>query len=1210
MPVPLTDEQVAYEKVPIPFTPVRRLERGRLYVRKRTLPHQIYGYSQAHDVYSVVDLAGFKKGYEPRSEILGVYTPNPQDTFRLQNGHLPPYQPTTTGDKLQEAMANLPTYEAWRIAPAVNTQTRQTRTAYYAQAWLGETLESSTPDYEVERPTIEETRRDMERWKQNPKVLAIELYKGKQEFIEDVEAGRAGGYWQLAEFEEWEPVESWQRPGLQAQTRATTAVDYWNAHLEHNPLRVNVGETLGGTEVSWVLEAAGDILREYEGTSPASDYITEKVRRIEKESFVREWLNPISPRDQSLIDETKKRLEGLPAPTPFHQDLKKVMKAILDRKPAIIRLYLDRVKEHLRGNNLLYDYVLETREKQPATLGSWEESRRKQAELMKKYAEEDEVERQRIIQGGGSFVFIDGTLENSLKKAGEHVGMTMDTLPDALDLLKLEWPTPRVASIYPDVFHRIREWDIYWADQDENFVKELSVTDRQEFEQGIRSWLKEWRGAKTKRIWPATNVLPQTLMGTCYQDAWRFVIREEEGELVHGSVYSGGRRLNHAWVETMTGWVWEPETKQYIPKANFYYTYAPIVEARYTPEQAAIMAARTMNNGPWTAEERRLYLSEKTSAETYSLSPSPAIISQYPTGSMTISHGTTTLTGRFQRKGEMKPGQIEPDIEVTVIKHGNEEDFQAGMKKLEEALRANIRQVEDSEQIERIEPTIRVTVPEERAKYPLILSMDDFKKDWEPKGWKIIFIGPTSTWRQEWGIWEAIRDLVQNALDETETYQWGYDDEGLWLADKGKGVAIADFLLGPPKLKSEYARGRFGEGMKISCLALLRSGYNVHIETVDRELWMIFIEQEADGKVQSLAAMWKPGGTTRGTKFHILGYFGESYEDRFVVNLPKSSIVAQGPALVNKPFQRYNQLIQHEFLEGNRIYARDIFMRPINSVFSYNLWGFEMAPDRFGPRKEDDVWVDMGRLWSCIKDVKLLEIFFQMKCDPPFLTTDETHKLVMFEYQMGINPETNVGYREEIRKNKAVWLQAWKNTFGEDAVLRTNADWDAIVKHLGYKSVSLAHGVTPTLTDVIPYDRKLIDESQERLREVKVVPDEQLSPGQLAHLSLARAIVSRVSYGESLGGVRAAIIPPASDRVRTAGMYGRSTREIFIHIEQLFRGSTTVDTVIHEVAHHNSGAEDGEEAHNLEMTRVAGDVVSLAASKAFDDLVKAPGFRW
>ncbi len=89
-------------------------------------------------------------------------------------------------------------------------QTKQTRTVYYAQAWVGETLEMSTPVYEVTRLTLEEARKDMERCKQRRGVLSIELFKGKQELIESEE----GNYWQLAEYEEWDFIDSWQRPGL------------------------------------------------------------------------------------------------------------------------------------------------------------------------------------------------------------------------------------------------------------------------------------------------------------------------------------------------------------------------------------------------------------------------------------------------------------------------------------------------------------------------------------------------------------------------------------------------------------------------------------------------------------------------------------------------------------------------------------------------------------------------------------------------------------------------------------------------------------------------------------------------------------------------------------------------------------------------------------------------------------------------------------
>jgi len=114
---------------------------------------------------------------------------------------------------------------------------------------------------------------------------------------------------------------------------------------------------------------------------------------------------------------------------------------------------------------------------------------------------------------------------------------------------------------------------------------------------------------------------------------------------------------------------------------------------------------------------------------------------------------------------------------------------------------------------------------------PKVLTMDEYQQDWQPHGWQLIIIGPTSTWRQDWGEWEAIRDIVQNALDECEYYAYGYDDEGLYIRDVGKGIAVADFLLGPPKLKPDYARGKFGEGMKIAALALLRLGYSIRVET-------------------------------------------------------------------------------------------------------------------------------------------------------------------------------------------------------------------------------------------------------------------------------------------------------------------------------------------------------------------------------------------
>lgn len=493
---------------------------------------------------------------------------------------------------------------------------------------------------------------------------------------------------------------------------------------------------------------------------------------------------------------------------------------------------------------------------------------------------------------------------------------------------------------------------------------------------------------------------------------------------------------------------------------------------------------------------------------------------------------------------------------------------------------------------------------------PRTLSMDEYRRDWEPEGWELITIGPTATWRQEWGEWEAIRDIVQNALDETEAYQFGWDEEGLWIADRGRGVAVADFLLGPPKLKPDYARGKFGEGMKIAALALVRMGYKIHVETVGREMWIVFLQQKVNGRVESLAALWQPNGVRVGTRFHIIGYQGSAFEQNFAVNLPKSAVLASGPSPLAEPVVRFNQLLDPTPYTP-RIYARDIYMQDINSLFSYNLWGFDMAPDRHGAKSESDMWVDVGRLWCCVSNVDLMRNFLQMIHVPPDIRTDESTYASMNPFAMGEEPVGHKTYVDLLKEGAAGWKKAWSLNYGEAAVLRTSDRWDNMVKHLGHDPHSVSYGVTEGLRAVLTTDKDIIDASAERLRAAVILPDERLSATQLAHLTLARAIVNRIATGgEPVRGVFASIIPPASEAVRTAGMYSRDTQEIFIDVSQLDWGCSTVDTVIHELAHHTSGAEDLTEGHSIHMTRLASYVVDYTHRGTFDDLMGEVQWSW
>ena len=125
-------------------------------------------------------------------------------------------------------------------------------------------------------------------------------------------------------------------------------------------------------------------------------------------------------------------------------------------------------------------------------------------------------------------------------------------------------------------------------------------------------------------------------------------------------------------------------------------------------------------------------------------------------------------------------------------------------------------------------------------------------------------------------------------------------------------MAVANFLLGPPKLKPDYARGKYGEGMKIATLAFIRKGYPVKMETGNEEMWIIFLEQEADVKVPTLSALWRPVGLPRTELDFTSWAIPEMPLPTVLRSISPGSRSADGPSQITQPVRRFNQLIQTE----------------------------------------------------------------------------------------------------------------------------------------------------------------------------------------------------------------------------------------------------------------------------------------------------------
>lgn len=100
-----------------------------------------------------------------------------------------------------------------------------------------------------------------------------------------------------------------------------------------------------------------------------------------------------------------------------------------------------------------------------------------------------------------------------------------------------------------------------------------------------------------------------------------------------------------------------------------------------------------------------------------------------------------------------------------------------------------------------------------------------------------------STYMPEWKIWEGVRELVQNAIDaQTEhgaTMTIRHRDGNI-LVIENEGVVLPHeaLLLGhTTKTDRNDMRGKFGEGLKLAALAIVRSGHFIKIRS-GSEVWI------------------------------------------------------------------------------------------------------------------------------------------------------------------------------------------------------------------------------------------------------------------------------------------------------------------------------------------------------------------------------------
>lgn len=102
---------------------------------------------------------------------------------------------------------------------------------------------------------------------------------------------------------------------------------------------------------------------------------------------------------------------------------------------------------------------------------------------------------------------------------------------------------------------------------------------------------------------------------------------------------------------------------------------------------------------------------------------------------------------------------------------------------------------------------------------------------------------------RHWGLSEAIREILQNAIDSKDSpFEFEFGEDWLKIVSSNAYLEPSTLVLGSTsKADDKESIGSFGEGYKLALLVLTRLGYTVHIENRER-LWLpVFKHSEQFG---------------------------------------------------------------------------------------------------------------------------------------------------------------------------------------------------------------------------------------------------------------------------------------------------------------------------------------------------------------------------
>lgn len=263
----------------------------------------------------------------------------------------------------------------------------------------------------------------------------------------------------------------------------------------------------------------------------------------------------------------------------------------------------------------------------------------------------------------------------------------------------------------------------------------------------------------------------------------------------------------------------------------------------------------------------------------------------------------------------------------------------------------------------------------------------------------------TEAYRGQWTVEDAVRENVQNALDESDlagggdrgyvTITANDAERALRIRDFGRGIDETALDLGEFEKPNNYLlrlrpfdpiahtpRGQHGEGGKISWLVLLTLGHAIDVRSSKIRLKPFLASlrpgyysgdnpgNEEPGERRRLVLDYvRERAVREGTTVTITFSDDEAYDrgkawvENAVLNLPSSPahkrLIARSPNA-----EIWEERVNEE--GKSRVYSRDIFVRQEDGIFSYNILSAPTGTDRTHFQESNAVDFAITSAWAWI----------------------------------------------------------------------------------------------------------------------------------------------------------------------------------------------------------------------------------------------------